>query len=93
MCGSMVDIQSPTAEIRRGENIEEHRNIMSASTQGGHNYNSTSYLQLRLKCGTGLNQVSLSTLEYLEVQRRALQCKSKNDILFILLLGCQCWPL
>jgi len=42
MCGSMVDIQSPTAEIRRG--IKKHRkkpqgrNIMSASaTQGGHN--------------------------------------------------------
>jgi len=23
MCGSMVDIQSPTAEIRRGKKIEE----------------------------------------------------------------------
>ena len=45
MCGSMVDIQSPNAEIRRGKKekrkIEETtgQNIMSASaTQGGHNY-------------------------------------------------------
>ena len=44
MCGSMVDIQSPTAEIRRGQKrIEEGKkpqgkNIMSASaTQDGHN--------------------------------------------------------
>jgi len=41
----MVDIQSPTAEIRREKRKEEERrrnhrvNIMSASaTQGGHNY-------------------------------------------------------
>jgi len=27
MCGSMVDIQSPTAEIRRGKKIEERRKI------------------------------------------------------------------
>ena len=45
MCGSMVDIQSPTAEIRRGKKKKERKkkkprgqNIMSASaTQGGHN--------------------------------------------------------
>ena len=47
MCGSMVDIQSAAAEIRRGikKKIEEEdrkklqgKNIMSASaTQGGHN--------------------------------------------------------
>jgi len=40
MCGSMVDIQSPTAEIRQAKKEEETtgRNIMSASaTQGGHN--------------------------------------------------------
>jgi len=44
MCGSMVDIQSATAEIRRGKKEEYRRkkpqgkNIMSASvTQGGHN--------------------------------------------------------
>ena len=45
MCGSMVDIQSATAEIRRGKKKEEDRrkkpqdkNIKSASvTQGGHN--------------------------------------------------------
>jgi len=43
MCGSMVDIQSPTAEIRRGKKkklVEEEttgQNILSASpTQGGH---------------------------------------------------------
>ena len=43
MCGSMVDIQSVAAEIRRGIKEKENRkkpqgkNIMSASaTQGGH---------------------------------------------------------
>ena len=48
MCRSMVDIQSATAEIRRGiKKIEDRRkkpqgkNIMSASaTQGGHDKNS-----------------------------------------------------
>jgi len=53
MCGSMVDIQSATAEIRRGikKKIEDRRkkpqgkNIMSASaTQGGHNYNNKTEL-------------------------------------------------
>jgi len=43
MCGSMVDIQSATSEIRRGKKEREKKklqdkNIMSASaTQGGHN--------------------------------------------------------
>jgi len=40
MYGSMVDIQSATAEIRRGikKNKLRDKNIMSASTmQGGHN--------------------------------------------------------
>ena len=46
MCGSMVDIQSPTAEIRRGKKEEERKkrrkkpqgkNIMACPiTQGGH---------------------------------------------------------
>ena len=42
MCGSMVDIQSASAEIRRGIKKEDRKkpqgkNIMSASaTQGGH---------------------------------------------------------
>jgi len=43
MCGSMVDIQSATAEIRQGKKKIERKkkpqgeNIMSASaTQGGH---------------------------------------------------------
>ena len=41
MCGSMVDIQSATAEIRQGRKKErkkkQDKNIMSASaTQGGH---------------------------------------------------------
>jgi len=45
MCGSMVDIQSATAEIRRGKKIErkdrkkkpQDENIMTASaTQFGH---------------------------------------------------------
>ena len=41
MCGSMVDIQSATAQIRRGKkkNKLQFKNIMSASaTQGSHNY-------------------------------------------------------
>jgi len=46
MCGSVVDIQSTTAEIRRGNKKKKEKrqkkpqdeNIMSASaTQGGHN--------------------------------------------------------
>jgi len=40
MCGSMVDIQSPTAEIRQGKKNKkpQGKNIMSASaTQGDHN--------------------------------------------------------
>jgi len=45
MCGSMVDIQSPTAEIRQGKQKKkkedkkpQDENIMSASAkQGGHN--------------------------------------------------------
>jgi len=41
MCGSMVDIQSATAEIRRGKKKDrkkpQGKNIMSASAmQGGH---------------------------------------------------------
>ena len=40
MCRSMVDIQSPTAEIRRGKKEREKsqgKNVMSASAmQGGH---------------------------------------------------------
>ena len=48
MCGSMVNIQSPTAEIRRGikkdrRNKPQGKNIMFASaTQGGHK----KYLQI-----------------------------------------------
>jgi len=41
MCGSMVDIQSTTAEINRGKKRrrkKQDKNIMSTSaTQGGHN--------------------------------------------------------
>jgi len=41
MCGSMVDIQTATAEIRRGEEErkkKQDKNIMSASArQGNHN--------------------------------------------------------
>jgi len=51
MCGSMVDIQSPTAEIRRGKKEIDRRkkpqgkNIMSASaTQGGHKNSGTFFL-------------------------------------------------
>jgi len=52
MCGSMVDIQFPTAEIGRGKNEEEEvrkkkpqdENIMffTSATQGGHKYVSAS---------------------------------------------------
>jgi len=47
MCGSMVDIQSATAEIRRGKKKErkkkpQGKNIMSASaTQAGHTTTAT----------------------------------------------------
>jgi len=48
MCESMVDIQSPTAEIRRRKKKIERgnhgKNIMSASaTQGGHKYDGLPY--------------------------------------------------
>ena len=50
MCGSMVDIQSAAAEIRRGKKKEERKkkpqdkNIMSASAmQGGHNQRTDKY--------------------------------------------------
>jgi len=53
MCKSMVDIQSATAEIRRGIKKEDRRkkpqgkNIMSASaTQGGHN-DDVEYISLK----------------------------------------------
>jgi len=45
MCGSMVDIQSPTAEIRRGKKKKEEKIETTAVkcnglpiTMGGHNY-------------------------------------------------------
>jgi len=42
MCGSMVDIQSPMAEIRRGKKRKKKpqgKNIMfTSATKGGHNY-------------------------------------------------------
>jgi len=45
MCGSMVDIQSPTSEIRQGKKKKERRKIQSTGvkynglpiTVGGHN--------------------------------------------------------
>ena len=49
MCGSMADIQSATAEIRRGKKKDRRwkpqgKNIMSASaTQGGHIKRSIAY--------------------------------------------------
>jgi len=33
MCGSMVDIQSPTAEIRRGKNRKKEGTTMWANAQ------------------------------------------------------------
>jgi len=33
MCGSMVDIQSPTSEIRRGKKEEEERKIEETTGQ------------------------------------------------------------
>jgi len=45
MCGSIVDIHSATAEIRRGikeSRKKQDKNIMSVSaTQGGHNETAT----------------------------------------------------
>jgi len=59
MCGSMVDIQSATAEIRQGKKIEEEttlpqgKNIMfSSATQGGHNY--YAYMNSKTKTTLGL---------------------------------------
>ena len=58
MCGSMVDIQSAAAEIRRGiKKIEDRKkpqdkNIMYASaTQGGHN--EVAYKQFATKNNVG----------------------------------------
>jgi len=52
MCGSMVDIQSATAEIRRGKKErrkKQDKNIMSASaTQGGHNETQANWLNFRV---------------------------------------------
>jgi len=54
MCGSMVDIQLPTAEIRRGKKDRRKikttgKNIMSVSaTQGGHKKT----IIIKLKCMT-----------------------------------------
>jgi len=49
MCGSMVDIQSPTAEIRRGKKKKpQGTNITSASaTQGGHKQRYEAYCLVR----------------------------------------------
>ena len=66
MCGSMVDIQSATAEIRRGIKKEDRRKKlqgqkMSASaTQGGHN-NWHSYGSLAQWQCVILDQQSYST--------------------------------
>ena len=56
MCGSIVDIKSPTAEIRQEKKKKEERHaemrgqlISASATQGGHNESSiVSYLQLML---------------------------------------------
>jgi len=49
MCGSMVDIQSPTAEISRGKKIEEttgqEYNVPFA-TQVGHNNNPAKFTKV-----------------------------------------------
>jgi len=52
MYGSIVDIQSPTAEIRRGKKKKkpQGKNIMSASAmQGGHNKEHMWLLQTALQ--------------------------------------------
>jgi len=65
MCGSMVDILSPTAEIRQGNKKEERQkkrqdeNIMSASaTQRGHNQSSVINTDSRI---TGCRDYIIST--------------------------------
>ena len=56
MCGSVVDIQSATAEIRRGikkdrKKKPQLKNIMSASaTQGGRNKNAKMYRTREPRC-------------------------------------------
>ena len=53
MCGSMADIQSATAEIRAGKKDRKKKkpqgkNIMSASTQGGHNNHQPNQIKSKL---------------------------------------------
>ena len=60
MCGSMVDIQSAAAEIRRGKKERKKpqgKNIMSASaTQGSHN-NNASVRKKASKNGQSLDRI------------------------------------
>jgi len=71
MCGSMIDIQSPTAKIRRGKKEERQKsqgkNIMSASAmQGGHKKHTftnqkkstTAQNKHKLECGPMPNVVA-----------------------------------
>ena len=83
-CGSMVDIQSPTTEIRRGKNQEEERrrkkqdkNIMSASaTQGGHKKWSVAHCHEDcVQCWTWMEQTSVSCW----FSERYVGCASLNS--------------
>jgi len=57
MCGSMIDIQSPTAKIRRGKKKKEERKIeettdenitFASATHGGHNNHRTHHHHFHL---------------------------------------------
>jgi len=78
MCGSMVDIQTATAEIRRGKKDRKKKkkpqgkNIMSSSaTQGGHN-----------NCETALRfwpNISVLSLEKEVVMQRYNSVSTQNQ--------------
>jgi len=79
MCGSMVDIQSATAEIRRGKEEEDSRNhraknIMSASaTQGGHN-------QVRFHIRSMMTSHHFVVFYYSNYHRRSLELRQAQPV-------------
>jgi len=76
MCGSMVDIQSPTAEIRRGKKIEETT---------GQKYNGLSYY-------TGLPQLGAKDVLQNKVHtgtERAEKCRILSRVICTFVLDLQ----
>jgi len=82
MCRSMVDIQSATAEIRRGKKKEDRKqqdkNIMSASaTQGGHNNSKVRRIRSSKSCASSLS----STTNKRYIQHIGTKCSKLIRIL------------